>query len=98
LTAIKEYRRREADICNVQGRGKARARPDAMEIEAMNTTRLAIVLYIMAAPVLAGAAVTAVLSLRDYQSDWLAAGALAGFALAVPVAWLAARAIMASRR
>lgn len=64
----------------------------------MNTTRLAVVLYIMAAPVLAGAAVTAVLTIRNYQTNWLIIGAIAGFVAAAPVAWLAARSITAKRR
>ena len=64
----------------------------------MNINRLAIILYIMAAPTLAGAAVTAVLTMRGFTTQMLVGAAVAGFLVALPVAWLAAKNITAKRR
>ncbi|MFZ1814508.1 MAG: hypothetical protein WBO55_20030 [Rhizobiaceae bacterium] len=63
----------------------------------MNKTRLALLLYIMAAPVIAGSAVTAVLTMPNSTTMMLIWAALAGFAVAVPVALLVANALSGTK-
>ncbi|MEZ5870239.1 MAG: hypothetical protein R3D32_00055 [Nitratireductor sp.] len=64
----------------------------------MKKSRLAMLLYIIAAPVLAGSAVTAVLSMRGSTKQMLIYAALAGFAVAIPVAWIVAGSLSAKNR
>lgn len=52
---------------------------------------LGILVYILAAPVIAGALVIAVLSAGHVSTAWIVGGGLAGFVAAVPVAWYLAR-------
>lgn len=58
--------------------------------------RLAAVLYILAATVLAGAAVTAVLAMNLMQAWQIAAAFGAGCVLALPIAYILARKIYAT--
>jgi hypothetical protein len=53
--------------------------------------RLAVIVFVLAATVLAGVVVTALLSASIYDRTMLASGALAGVVVAIPVAWLVAR-------
>lgn len=64
----------------------------------MSPTKLAFLIYIMAAPTVAGAAMVAVLTMRGFTTQMLVAAGLAGFVAAMPVAWLVARSIGARRR
>jgi hypothetical protein len=50
--------------------------------------RLSAMIYVLAATVLAGVAVTALLSMNMYERWQLAGGAAAGAVIAIPVAWL----------
>ena len=56
----------------------------------MNRIRLALIFYIISAPVIAGTAVTAVLTMRDVSTQMLAIAGIGGFLVAIPVAWLLA--------
>lgn len=53
-------------------------------------------IYILAAPTVAGSLVIAVLTMSDYTTNWLIAAGLAGFVIAAPVAWIIARNIRGS--
>ena len=55
--------------------------------------RLAIYIYVLAMPVIAGALVTGVLTVRDYNPMWLLYAAIAGAIAAVPVAMIVSREI-----
>jgi undecaprenyl pyrophosphate phosphatase UppP len=55
--------------------------------------RLAIYIYVLAMPVIAGALVTGVLTVRDYNPMWLLYAAIAGAIAAVPVAMVVSREI-----
>lgn len=88
----------EQEECPLTAAGRAKRTSASLEPIAMNTTRLALILYIIAAPTLAGIAMTAVLATPHYQTSWLLAAALAGFLAAAPAAWLGARNINAKRR
>lgn len=58
--------------------------------------RLAAIIYILAAPVIMGSMVTAFLTMDQLGSEYLglAGVAAAGAVLALPVAWIVARAIL----
>lgn len=56
-------------------------------------SRLAIYIYVLAMPVIAGALVTGVLTVRDYNPMWLLYAAIAGAIAAVPVAMIVSREI-----
>ncbi|MCL6706352.1 hypothetical protein M8R20_05020 [Pseudomonas sp. R2.Fl] len=60
--------------------------------------RLAAVLYILAATVLAGAAVTAVLAMDMMEAWQIAAAFAAGCVLALPLAYILARKIYATMK
>lgn len=60
--------------------------------------RLAVILFVLAATVLAGVVVTALLSANIYDRTLLASGALAGVVIAIPVAWVVARQLMTLTR
>ena len=55
--------------------------------------RLAIYIYVLAMPVIAGALVTGVLTVRDYNPRWLLYAAIAGAISAVTVAMIVSREI-----
>lgn len=57
----------------------------------MNPLKLALLMYILAAPTLAGIAMIAVLSMPDFSTRMLLSAAAAGFVAAIPAAWLVAR-------
>ena len=59
----------------------------------MSQLLLAVIVYVMAAPVLAGAIVTALLSMPGYSTSSIGIGALVGALLAVPVAWVVTKQI-----
>lgn len=46
--------------------------------------------YLLASPVVAGSIIIAVLSTHGYTTSMIVGGALAGFILALPVAWIVA--------
>ena len=50
-------------------------------------SRLALLIYVMAAPTLAGILVVAVLTMGKFTAISVAAAAIAGFVVALPVAW-----------
>jgi hypothetical protein len=50
-------------------------------------SRLALLIYVMAAPTLAGILVVAVLTMGKFTAMSVAAAAIAGFVVALPVAW-----------
>jgi hypothetical protein len=52
---------------------------------------LPLLIYVLAAPTIAGAIVIAILSMSGFTNTMLVAGALAGFVLAIPVAWIISR-------
>jgi hypothetical protein len=62
----------------------------------MMMLRLAAVIYILAAPVIMGSLVTAFLTVDQLGSEYLGLAGVAGIGavLALPVAWLVARAIL----
>lgn len=60
--------------------------------------KLGLVIFIMAAPVLAGTLMTAVLTFPGYTTRLLVGAGLCGFVIAIPVAWLVARQIVSSRK
>lgn len=49
---------------------------------------LPLLIYVLAAPTIAGSIVVAVLSMTHYSTNLLVGGALTGFVLALPVAWV----------
>ena len=53
--------------------------------------KLPIYIYVLAMPVIAGALITGVLTVRDYQPMWLLYAAIAGALAAVPVAIFVSR-------
>ena len=53
--------------------------------------KLPIYIYVLAMPVIAGALITGVLTVRDYQPVWLLYAAIAGALAAVPVAIFVSR-------
>lgn len=53
--------------------------------------KLPIYIYVVAMPVIAGALITGVLTVRDYQPMWLLYAAIAGALAAVPVAIFVSR-------
>lgn len=55
--------------------------------------RLAIVIYIFLGPTLAGTAVIAALTMGRFDTSAVMAAAAAGFALALPAAWIVAKEI-----
>lgn len=59
---------------------------------------LPLLIYVLAAPTLAGSIVVAVLSLSHYSTTMLVGGALAGFVLALPVAWVVSGQLKSSMR
>lgn len=63
----------------------------------MNQLLLVVVVYVMAAPTLAGAIVTALLSMPGYTTGSIGIGALAGAVLALPVAWIISKRIVSSQ-
>lgn len=58
--------------------------------------RLVAILYVLIATVLAGAAVTVLLSMNMVHAAQIAAAAAAGAVVAVPVAWLVGKQMWAS--
>jgi len=56
-------------------------------------TKLAVYIYVLAMPVIAGALVTGVLTVRNYEPVWLRYAAIAGVLAAVPVAIVISREI-----
>ena len=54
-------------------------------------SRLALLIYVMAAPTLAGILVVAVLTMGKFTAMSVAAAAIAGFVVALPVAWYVGR-------
>ncbi len=60
--------------------------------------RLAIYIYVLAMPVIAGALVTGVLTVRDYNPMWLLYAAIAGAITAVPVAIVVSREITRNQK
>lgn len=61
-------------------------------------SKLAIYIYVLAMPVIAGALVTGVLTVRNYQPMWLLYAAIAGAIAAVPVAVIIGREITKGQR
>ena len=64
----------------------------------MSTSKLALLFYIVAAPVLSGMGVTAVLTMRNSTTQMLIIAAIAGFVVAIPAAWLVARGLASAKR
>jgi hypothetical protein len=60
--------------------------------------RLAIYIYVLAMPVIAGALVTGVLTVRDYNPMWLLYAAFAGALAAVPVSMVVSREITRNQK
>jgi hypothetical protein len=60
--------------------------------------RLAIYIYVLAMPVIAGALVTGVLTVRDYNPMWLLYAAIAGALAAVPVSMVVSREITRNQK
>ena len=60
--------------------------------------KLALYIYVLAMPVIAGALVTGVLTVRDYNPMWLLYAAIAGSIAAVPVAMIISREIMRNQK
>ena len=60
--------------------------------------RLAIYIYVLAMPVIAGALVTGVLTVRDYNPMWLLYAAIAGAFAAVPVSMVVSREITRNQK
>ena len=60
--------------------------------------RLAAIVYVLCATVLAGAAVTAMLSSGMFDRTMLASAAIAGAVVALPVAWVVARQLLTLTR
>lgn len=54
-------------------------------------SRLALLIYVMAAPTLAGILVVAVLTMGKFTAMSVAAAAITGFVVALPVAWYVGR-------
>jgi hypothetical protein len=52
-----------------------------------------IYLYVLAMPVLSGSFIIGVLTMRDYQANWLVIAAVAGAVLALPASWYVSREI-----
>ena len=60
--------------------------------------RLAIYIYVLAMPVIAGTLVTGVLTVRDYNPMWLLYAAIAGALAAVPVSMVVSREITRNQK
>jgi putative flippase GtrA len=60
--------------------------------------KLALYIYVLAMPVVAGALVTGVLTVRDYNPMWLLYAAVAGAVAAVPVSFLVSREITRNQK
>ncbi|MEE4236427.1 MAG: hypothetical protein V2I51_06860 [Anderseniella sp.] len=60
--------------------------------------KLALYIYVLAMPVIAGALVTGVLTVRDYNPVWLLYAAIAGAVAAVPVSILVSREITKNQK
>lgn len=60
--------------------------------------RLAAIVYVLCATVLAGVAVTALLSINVLDRMMLVSGAVSGAVVAIPAAWLIARQLYALTR
>ena len=60
--------------------------------------KLALYIYVLAMPVIAGALVTGVLTVRDYNPMWLLYAAIAGTIAAVPVAMIISREITRNQK
>jgi hypothetical protein len=60
--------------------------------------RLAIYIYVLAMLVIAGALVTRVLTVRDYNPMWLLYAAIAGALAAVPVSMVVSREITRNQK
>jgi len=60
--------------------------------------RRALYIYALATPVIAGALVTGVLTVRDYNPMWLLYAAVAGAIAAVPVAMIVSREITRNQK
>lgn len=52
---------------------------------------LTLLIYVLSAPVIAGAIMIAVLTMRDYSTTMLVGGGALGFIIALPVAWIVSR-------
>jgi preprotein translocase subunit SecF len=57
--------------------------------------RLAAIIYVLVATALAGAAVTAMLTIGRVSASQISLAALAGAVIAIPAAWLIAKSILA---
>jgi len=64
----------------------------------MSPMKLAFLVYVMAAPVMAGILVTVVLTMRGSTTQMIIYAAIAGFVAAIPTAWLVARSLAANKR
>ncbi len=60
--------------------------------------KLAVYIYVLAMPVIAGALVTGVLTMREYNPMWLLYAAVAGAIAAVPVAMIVSREITRNQK